>query len=64
MLITLVVALFYIPIELKKYLIIFLIFVFPFIMFNLIHGGNFGLVWVETTAWGGFLLHLLFRFLL
>jgi len=53
MLITLVVALFYIPIKLKKYLIIFLIFVFPFIMFNLIHGGNFGLVWVETTAWGG-----------
>ena len=53
MLITLVVALFYIPIKLKKYLIIFLIFVFPFIMFNLIHGGNFGLEWVETTAWGG-----------
>ena len=53
MLITLVVALFYIPIKLKKYLIIFLIFVFPFIMFNLISGGNFGLEWVETTAWGG-----------
>jgi len=53
MLITLVVALFYIPVKLKKYLIIFFIFVFPFIMFNLIHGGNFGLVWVETTAWGG-----------
>jgi len=53
MLITLVIALFYIPVKLKKYLIIFLIFVFPFIMFNLIHGGNFGLVWVETTAWGG-----------
>ena len=53
MLITLVVALFYIPVKLKKYLIIFLIFVFPFIMFNLIHGGNFGLEWVETTAWGG-----------
>jgi|ETNmetMinimDraft_33_1059910.scaffolds.fasta_scaffold12942_1 general L-amino acid transport system permease protein len=53
MLIVLVVSLFYIPIKLKKYVIIFLIFVFPFIMFNLIHGGNFGLEWVETTAWGG-----------
>jgi len=53
MLITLIVTLFYVPIKLKKYLIIFLVFVFPFIMFNLIHGGNFGLEWVETTAWGG-----------
>ena len=53
MLIGLVVSLFYIPLKLKKYLIIFLLFVFPFIMINLISGGNFGLEWVETAAWGG-----------
>ena len=53
MLIVLVVSLFYIPIKLKKYLIVFLLFIFPFIMINLISGGNFGLEWVETTAWGG-----------
>ena len=53
MLIALVVSLFYIPIKFKKYLIVFLLFIFPFIMINLISGGNFGLEWVETTAWGG-----------
>ena len=53
MLIALVIAAFYVPPKFKKYVIIFLLSVFPFIMINLISGGNFGLVWVETAAWGG-----------
>jgi len=53
LLIASVIILFYSPQKFKKYIIIFLLFVFPFIAMNLISGGNFGLVWVETTAWGG-----------
>jgi len=53
MLIGLVISAFFVPIKIKKYIIIFLLFVFPFIAINLISGGNFGLEWVETTAWGG-----------
>ena len=53
MLIGLVIVAFYVPAKIKKYVIIFLLFIFPFIMINLISGGNFGLVWVETAAWGG-----------
>jgi len=53
MLIALVISGFFAPPKIKKYIIIFLLFVFPFIAINLISGGNFGLVWVETTAWGG-----------
>jgi len=39
--------------KIKKYVLIFLIFIFPFIMISLISGGSFGLEWVETNAWGG-----------
>ena len=53
MLIALVITGFFVPPKIKKYIIIFLLFVFPFIAINLISGGNFGLVWVETMAWGG-----------
>jgi len=53
MLITSVIILFYAPQKFKKYIIIFLLFVFPFIAINVISGGNFGLKWVETNAWGG-----------
>jgi len=53
MLIALVISGFFAPPKIKKYIIIFLLFVFPFIAINLISGGNFGLEWVETTAWGG-----------
>ena len=53
MLIGLVITAFFVPIKIKKYIIIFLLFIFPFIAINLISGGNFGLEWVETTAWGG-----------
>jgi len=53
MLIGLVTTGFFVPLKIKKYIIIFLLFVFPFIAINLISGGNFGLEWVETTARGG-----------
>jgi len=53
LLIASVISLSYLPQKLKKYMIIFLLFVFPFIAINLISGGNFGLKWVETNAWGG-----------
>jgi len=53
MLIALVIFGFFAPVKIKKYIIIFLLFIFPFIAINLISGGNFGLLWVETAAWGG-----------
>ncbi len=53
MLIGLVISAFFVPVKIKKYIIIFLLFLFPFIAINLISGGNFGLEWVETAAWGG-----------
>jgi len=53
LLIGLVILLFLTPPKYKKYIVIFLLFVFPFIMINLLSGGNFGLKWVETNSWGG-----------
>ena len=53
LLIGLVILLFLSPPKYKKYLVLFLLFVFPFIMINLLSGGNFGLKWVETNSWGG-----------
>jgi len=53
LLIGFIIAGFLVPLKAKKYIIIFLLFVFPFIAMNLISGGNFGLEWVETAAWGG-----------
>ena len=53
MLIGLVISAFFVPVKIKKYIIIFLLFIFPFIAINLISGGKFGLEWVETAAWGG-----------
>ncbi len=47
---------FFIQPKFKTYVLIFLIFVYPFIMISLISGGNFGLEWVETNAWGGLAL--------
>tara|TARA_B100001093_G_scaffold287645_1_gene274769 strand:+ start:918 stop:2174 length:1257 start_codon:yes stop_codon:yes gene_type:complete len=46
-------ASFFVPGKFKKYLLFFLIFVYPFIGLKLISGGNFGLEYVETGAWGG-----------
>ena len=47
---------FFVSQKIKKYVLIFLIFVYPFIMISLISGGSFGLEWVETNAWGGLAL--------
>ena len=46
-------SIFILPQKFKKYIIIFLLFVFPVIALNLISGGIFGLKWIETGAWGG-----------
>ena len=44
---------FFVSQKLKKYFILFLIFVYPIISIKLISGGEFGLKYVETAAWGG-----------
>ena len=53
MLFLLVGSSFFVTPKLKKYLLIFLLFVYPIIGFKLISGGDFGLKYVETGAWGG-----------
>ena len=53
MLFSLVGAAFFVPEKFKKYLLIFLLFVYPIIGLKLISGGDFGLKFVETGAWGG-----------
>ena len=44
---------FFVPARFKKYIIIFLLFIYPIIGLKLISGGDFGLKYVETGAWGG-----------
>ncbi len=44
---------FFVSEKLKKYFILFLVFVFPFLGIKLISGGSFGLEYVESAAWGG-----------
>ena len=46
-------ASFFLPQRFKKYIIIFLLFIYPIIGLKLISGGDFGLKYVETGAWGG-----------
>ena len=46
-------SLFFYYYALKKYFILFLVFVFPFFGIKLISGGSFGLEYVESAAWGG-----------
>ena len=53
MLIATVITAIFVGPRIKKYIIIFLLFIFPFIAISLISGGNFGLKWVATNAWGG-----------
>ncbi len=53
MLFLLVGASFFVPARMKKYLLIFLLFIYPIIGLKLISGGDFGLKYVETGAWGG-----------
>jgi general L-amino acid transport system permease protein len=42
----------------RKWLTIFLLFIFPIIAFFLLYGGSFGLAVVETPRWGGLMLTL------
>jgi general L-amino acid transport system permease protein len=44
---------FFVSAKLKKYFVLFLVFVFPFLGIKLISGGSFGLEYVESAAWGG-----------
>ena len=46
-------ASFFVPAKIKKYLLLFLLFFYPIIGLKLISGGDFGLKYVETGAWGG-----------
>ena len=52
-------AAFFVPPKYKKYVILFMIFVYPIIGIKLISGGIFGLKWIETGAWGGLSLTLI-----
>ena len=45
--------------KIKKYIILFLLFIFPFIAINLLSGGVIGWQYVETGAWGGLALTLI-----
>ncbi len=49
-------AAFFVPPKNKKYIIIFLLFVFPFILISLLSGGSFGLEKIPTNEWGGLAL--------
>ena len=49
-------AAFFVPPKIKKYIIIFLLFVFPFVLITLLSGGNFGLEKIPTNEWGGLAL--------
>ena len=52
-------AAFLAPPKFKKYIILFMLFIYPFIGIKLISGGIFGLKWIETGAWGGLSLTLI-----
>ena len=52
--------------SLKKYLALYYVIIYPIIAFLIIYylisGGSFGLVWVETGAWGGLSLTFIVSF--
>ncbi|MBD1146286.1 amino acid ABC transporter permease [Pelagibacterales bacterium SAG-MED28] len=52
-------AAFFVPPKFKKYIILFMLFIYPIIGIKLISGGIFGLKWIETGAWGGLSLTLI-----
>jgi general L-amino acid transport system permease protein len=52
-------AAFFAPSKYKKYIILFMLFIYPVIGIKLISGGIFGLKWIETGAWGGLSLTLI-----
>ncbi len=57
---------FFMPLEYRKYLTLYYTIFLPIISFLLIYylisGGSFGLVWVETGAWGGLSLTFIVSF--
>ena len=57
---------YFFPLKLKKYLTLYYVIFLPIISFLLIYylisGGEFGLVWVETGAWGGLSLTFIVSF--
>jgi general L-amino acid transport system permease protein len=57
---------FFVPMKLKKHLTVYYTIFLPIISFLLIYylisGGEFGLVWVETGAWGGLSLTFIVSF--
>ena len=52
-------AAFFAPQRFKKYIILFMLFIYPIIGIKLISGGIFGLKSIETGAWGGLSLTLI-----
>ncbi|MDC0544969.1 amino acid ABC transporter permease [Pelagibacteraceae bacterium] len=56
---TLIGAAFFATPKYKKYIILFMLFIYPIIGIKLISGGIFGLKWIETGAWGGLSLTLI-----
>ena len=56
---TLIGAAFFVTPKYKKYIILFMLFIYPIIGIKLISGGIFGLKWIETGAWGGLSLTLI-----
>ena len=56
---TLIGAAFFVSQKYKKYIILFMLFIYPIIGIKLISGGIFGLKWIETGAWGGLSLTLI-----
>jgi general L-amino acid transport system permease protein len=52
-------AAFFVSLKYKKYIILFMLFIYPIIGIKLISGGIFGLKWIETGAWGGLSLTLI-----
>ena len=56
---TLIGAAFFVSPKYKKFIILFMLFIYPIIGIKLISGGIFGLKWIETGAWGGLSLTLI-----
>ena len=57
--IALMIPLFIESFKYKAYLTAFILVIYPFIAYFLIHGGSFGLEVVETNKWGGLMLTLI-----
>jgi general L-amino acid transport system permease protein len=53
---------YFFPLRFKKYLTFYYVILLPIISFLLIYylisGGEFGLEWVETGAWGGLIFNI------